>query len=168
MSIPEQAPDGSSYEAKPSKHRQWNEHTSAPIINKPVSLEEIEYFKNILAKSYKSMPKDVTWKFVKINDIYDEDKDDFMSLEYYLDCVVDSKPINRKIYTRKVPIPEEIKQKLEQSRKLRMEKTTGNIKKIRKALPAPEGITITEVTEPVNTTNTRSRPKRPVRSISRK
>lgn len=105
---------------KPSRHRQWQERSSAPVAARPMTSAEIEEHRLNLVASYKCEDKDISFEFQKIIDENDEDRDDCLWLKYKMKCIVNSKPTIREIYSLKIPIPEEVRRMAEQLKKQQM------------------------------------------------
>ena len=108
--------DDENYE-KPSRHKQWQEKSSRPIISKPMTREDIEEHRLNLARSYQCEPHEIVYDFHKITDENDEDRDDCLWLKYSMKCIVDSKLIERDIFSLKIPIPVEVKLRADQLRR---------------------------------------------------
>jgi len=73
------------------------------------SEEAVEEFRRALVKSNGCKDTDITYKITRITDDQDDDKNDFVNLTFYLNCSRIGQPINRRIYSLKVAIPEEVK-----------------------------------------------------------
>ena len=76
---------------------------------------EIEEFRRALVKSYGCSDGDIKYKFEKIDWEDDEDRFDYLLLNYFMDCVIHSVAQRRLIYSFKVPIPEHIKSQMQRS-----------------------------------------------------
>lgn len=94
---------------KPSDEKQWHERSDAPSIINNMAKEEIEMHRKNLIAMYGCDPSDITFTFERINDLDDDDRDNFIHLKYHLKCVVASKPQIREVFSIKVRIPDEIR-----------------------------------------------------------
>lgn len=105
---------GVAYE-KPSKYKQWQEKSELPIAARPMPAEEIEYFKTVLAQSYKCRPSDIRYTFSRIDYELDADRDDCLLLEYRIKYRIPETDVigERLIFTLKIPVSEEIKKRAE-------------------------------------------------------
>lgn len=102
---------------EPSKYQQWLENQDAPVATRTMNKQEIEEHRNNLVASYKCANNDITYKFQKILNEDDEDRDDCIWLKYYLKCIIDGIPTDREIFKIKLPIPEELRKMANQIRK---------------------------------------------------
>lgn len=117
---------------KPSKEKQWQEKSEAPIITTCMTKTDILQFGRYLAQSYQCDNSDIEYDFEKITDENDEDREDCLWLKYKMKCGPLGKTILRVIYSIKIPVPDEIKKKAEDHRRAE----SINSRK-RLALPAP-------------------------------
>lgn len=102
---------------KISSNTQWQERSERPIATRPMTKAQIEEFRKYLVMSYKCDPDDITFDFEKIFDENDEDRDDCLWLKYKMKTIWRGKPMDRIIFTTKLPIPEELRMMAEQKRK---------------------------------------------------
>lgn len=102
---------------KPSKCGQWLENDDTPIATRSMNKQEIEEHRKNLVQSYKCSDNEIYYKFQKIVNEEDEDRDDCLWLKYYLKCVVDSIPTDREIFRIKLPIPEDLRKLADQMKK---------------------------------------------------
>jgi hypothetical protein len=102
---------------KPSKTRQWQERSEAPIAVRAMTPQQIKEFKEHLIASYKCEPGEIDYTFEKITDADDTDRDDCLWLKYTMRCVIAGKPSIREIFRLKLPIPEDIKKTSDNLRK---------------------------------------------------
>lgn len=103
------------WDSKPSDRRQWQERPRVPTIKKEMPMEEVEFFRRTLVRSYECKDTDITYVFKKISekyDIKDEDMDNYIRLKYKFACVIAGVPQNKTIYVCKIPIPERIKKQV--------------------------------------------------------
>lgn len=120
---------------KPSAHREWQERGDAPVITKPISQEEIGFFRKMQADAYRVPIEEVRVKFEKIIDADDEDRTDCLWVRMFVTCFVHDVPSERNIYNIKVFISEGMRRKAEEERSDR-----GTHKRAparARALPAP-------------------------------
>lgn len=94
---------------KPSDRRQWHERSRAPIFKRNISTAEIEEFRRSLVASYKCNDSDIFHKFERIDWEDDEDRFDYLLLNFIMNCVIFSIPQQRIIFSFKVPIPDRVK-----------------------------------------------------------
>lgn len=94
---------------KPSEEKQWHERSDAPSIINEMKKEEIEGHRRNLIAMYGCKESDITFQFVRIDDLDDADRNDFIHLKYYLKCVVHNEPQIKEIFSIKVKIPDEIR-----------------------------------------------------------
>lgn len=104
------------YYQKPSKHRQWNEHATAPIFKRVMSLDEVEYYRGILAKSYKCPIEDIIYRFMGIKDEFDDESDEFVYLIYTMKMTDGQQ---RTIYQIKIYVPDAVKKSQDARREFR-------------------------------------------------
>lgn len=137
MSTPKKSKNYNEDYVKPSKRRQWQERSERPIVQRPMSHDEIEEHRRNLVFSYKCNDSDITFDFQKILDGDDEDRDDCLWLKYKMKCVIFGKPVVKEIFAIKLPIPEELKLMAEHLRKQRANRAKTMRKKPVLTLPAP-------------------------------
>jgi hypothetical protein len=95
---------------------QWNERAGRPIATKYMEKSEILYFRRVLAQSYSCPEEDISYNFEKITDENDSDRDDCLLLTYRMDkCIVNNEVKKRIIYRIKVPVPDGIKERANES-----------------------------------------------------
>jgi hypothetical protein len=144
---------------QPSDKRQWREKSQAPVISRVMTSDEIEEHRLNLIASYQCENSDITTCFEKIQDAADEDRDDCLWLHYKMKCVVAGKPVDRIIFTIKLPIPDELKKMAEQMRQQRARRTN-------KPVPQLQAIayeqTVEQPVEP-EVVVTRPKLKRPIK-----
>ena len=99
---------------KPSKYQQWLERDDGPVSTKSMNKSQIEEHRKNLVTSYKCADGDITYKFQKILNEDDEDREDCLWLKYNLKCVIDGIPTDREIFKIKLPIPEELRKMADQ------------------------------------------------------
>ena len=100
---------------KPSERRgQWHERMRGPTIRQEITKENVEFFRRVLVKSYGCADADIYKSYEVITNENDEDKDNFMILNYMMNCVQNSMPITRIIYSHKIRIPDYMKQQAAQ------------------------------------------------------
>ncbi len=104
-------------EEKPSNKPQWQEKSDIPMATRPMSKQEIEEHRVNLVASYKCKDTDIYYKFQKITNDEDDDKDECLWLKYYLKCVMDGVATDREIFKIKLPIPDELKRMADQIKK---------------------------------------------------
>ena len=102
------------YHTKPSKFGQFNERSDSPMRAGQMTPQQIEEFRGVLAKSYQCNISEITYNFARITDENDEDRHDCMLLEYLITVEDDGKPSLRSIFSRKIPIPEHIRQRADE------------------------------------------------------
>jgi hypothetical protein len=94
---------------------QWQERPRAPTIKRNMTKDEIEEFRKALVLSAKCNNGDITSKIEVMNekdDYGDPDIKDYVKLVYRQQCVFQDKPQNRVIYTIKIPIPDNVKARM--------------------------------------------------------
>lgn len=135
-------PTSAPYE-KPAKRKQWRECADTPIIDRPMSIGDIEHFRQLLARSYFCPLEEITWELRKIHDDdLDDDRDDFLWLKYKCKIFEDGKTFLREVFTIKLPIPADVKAQSEELRRRQAAGVPTQRRPVR-ALPAPSGAHIT-------------------------
>ena len=120
----------------------WEERALKPCAVRPMSKDDIESFRVHLVSSYKCGPEDIQTTFKRIVDINDEDRNDCLMLIYTLNVISPNGLIEKRpIFNLKVPIPDEIRTKVN----ARKAATKTTMKRSRPAIMAP-GPIIEEVT----------------------
>jgi hypothetical protein len=148
---------------KVSSKKQWQERSDKPIASREMSSEEIEHFKMLLIRSYKCNPDDISYEFEKIKDVNDEDRNDCLLLIYRMKCVVAGKPTIRDIYTKKLPIPDDIKRRAEQIKRQQQAENPDRPKVQRnQANPTPETASQPKVEIPEETPAAKPRVRKAV------
>lgn len=100
---------------KPSDRRgQWHERARAPTFRREMTKAEVEFFRRTLVQAYNCQNTDIFTGYEAITNEADEDIKDYMILNYMMNCVWNSMPITRIIYSCKVKIPEYMKQQAAQ------------------------------------------------------
>lgn len=98
--------------SKPSMYKQWQEKCSRPTIVKHITRDSIEDHRKNLVACYKCPDDDIYYKFQKIANMNDEDRDNCLLLTYYLRR--QSGGSDKEIFSHKIPLPEELRLKAEQ------------------------------------------------------
>lgn len=101
---------------KVTDERQWRETSYRPVAIKTITSKEIEETRINFAKSYKCAPSCISRRFVPITDNSDVDKIDCVMLIFTITEIVNGKGRSRDIWSSKIPVPEEIKQRLQSER----------------------------------------------------
>jgi len=120
------APNRTDYYVKPSTEKQWHERSDAPSIRNDMTKAEIENHRENLARMHGCEPTEITYEFKRIENELDEDRDKFLNLEYYYNCIFQNQPRRRMIFSIKIPIPPEVLS------------AAKDINGARKALPPPK------------------------------
>ena len=115
----------------PSQDRQWQERASRPIASRYMSEEDIEYFRQVLEKSYACQPGEIKFGFRGITNANDPNFGTCLTVYYTIPHVDKGKSVQRIIYSIPMPIPDDVKSRAEKIRRERM-RTEGQ-----QALPAP-------------------------------
>lgn len=151
---------------KPARSGQWQEKSKRPVAARPMDSKDIEDHKFRLLQSYDCTDEsDIVWDFFKIkDDDDDEDRDDCLLLVYKLKCFdKDMNPWLRPIFTIKVPIPQNLKEKAEKLNREKMAKQAPRRKRLALLAPDKPSKQVEDVTSNVvnsvnpnvaNTTNT--------------
>jgi hypothetical protein len=128
---------------KPSKGKQWQERSERPIAARYMTKADMDEFRYCQAQSFNCDVADITYKFQKIRDDNDDDRDDCLLLAYFLKCFdEENKSYDRQIFSLKIPLPDHIKTRAENTKR-----TPTRRKKVA-ALPAPIVEDVTEQAEP--------------------
>lgn len=143
---------------KPSTHKQWQERSERPVETRVMNKADIEILRRNLVSSYRCEDSDIDFEFVKIKDPNDEDSDDCLLLIYSMKCVRFGEPAVVRVFSIKIPIPENVRKLAEQ---MKQRHRTAPLA----ALPAPEAATptttplptITQPTPVINTPKPRAR-----------
>jgi hypothetical protein len=124
---------------KAARETQWREAPQKPIATKPMNMVEIENYRKLLVRRYECEDTDIWYKFIKIVNPNDEDRDDCLWLQYLLKTFDhDNNIIDRIIYSLKLPVPEHIRKRADDIRNQNRGGTTGRSRRrTHKALPAP-------------------------------
>lgn len=88
----------------PSGKAQWNERGDKPIASKYETKRDIESFQHVLANFYQCDPNDISWGIT-----CDSDSTDWVLLHYQMRTKYLGKTVNRKIFQKKMPVPENLK-----------------------------------------------------------
>lgn len=110
-------PDDYDATERVSRRRQWQEKSMGPLAQRTMSKDDILYFQTVLAQSYNCEQADISYRFEKIRDENDADRDDCLNLMYFLKGLKAGVEHHRCVYTLKIPIPEELKLRAEQLRR---------------------------------------------------
>ena len=116
-------------EEKATNKKQWQERSAAPVAARGMTHLEIDHFRQILIKSYKCNEEDIWYDFEKIKEINDEDRNDCLLLIYRMKCILAGKPTVRDIFTKKLPIPEDLKQKAEELKRQRAQQNPAKVQR---------------------------------------
>lgn len=109
------------YYSDPSNSCQWQEKQTSRqswdakyAFFKPKiwTKSDIDNFKDVLAKSYDCSSSLITHSFSCIDNENDDQKDYCVNLVYYLKCERENVIVDRQIYSIKVLIPDEIRQRI--------------------------------------------------------
>ncbi len=149
--------DDENYE-KPSLHKQWNEHSSAPVTAKPMTKEDIVMTQHVLAKSYKCSVDDITYTFQKIVDEQDDDAEVCLQITYHIRYRDDDMIRDKVIFSIKVTIPDDLREQAEREKLSRI-----NVSRQRMALPEYEGQKVEDVTPVAHVRRTITVPVRGVK-----
>lgn len=96
----------------PEPEALWCERPLKPVASKAMTRDQIEEFRVALVMSYKCQNDEIITSFEKIFDEYDADRDECILLRYKLKCISNGKLTWRPIHTRKMPIPESVKERI--------------------------------------------------------
>lgn len=128
---------------KPSKRKRWEERADKPIIDRPMTVADIEEYRRFLVASYDCEQEEIAWEFRRIRDEdIDEDRDDYIWLKYKIRVIEDKKIVMRDIFSIKLPIPESVRATAGEARRRQDAGVATHHRPIR-ALPAPSGAVIT-------------------------
>lgn len=124
---------------KASRDTQWREAPQKPIATKPMDMVEIENYRKLLVMRYECDDRDIWFKFIKIVNLNDEDRDDCLWLQYLMKTFDhDNNIVDRIIYSLKLPIPDHIRKRANDIRNQDRGGATGSRRRrTRKTLPAP-------------------------------
>ncbi len=95
---------------------QLNEKSDRPVAVKNMTRDEINLMLKCLAASYGCDEKDITFEFTRIDDIYDDDRNDCLLLTYIMKFLSHDKIKTREIFKIKIPVPEKMRQEAEAAR----------------------------------------------------
>lgn len=100
---------------------QWQEqrNLTRSVATRPMTKTEIEEFRKNLVASYGCNDDDIEWKFEKITNEFDEDRDTCLQLVYRMKTSWMQGATNREIFKLKIPVPEEVMMRAEQIKKSR-------------------------------------------------
>jgi hypothetical protein len=103
----------SQYYNVPAEGKQWQEKSYEPIVVDSITRVQILEIQAAFAKSYHCNIKEITTKFNKISNKDDDDRGVCLLLTYNYTYMDRGKMVNRVIFSIKVPVPEDIKQRAE-------------------------------------------------------
>lgn len=120
-----------------AKEGAFSERSEAPIAGRYMTVEELNEYRLLLAKSYKIEDKFITFKVERVPDIYDDL--DFVNAVYYMSVTKDGKHKDRIIASLKMPVPDHVKKAYQQRREKDAREGTGRKRRTGQtfALPGP-------------------------------
>lgn len=134
---PEEHGKGAKEQASTS--RQFNERSCAPIATRAMTITEIKAHRDLLMQRFGyTNEEDLIWKFEKIQDEKDVDREDCLWLKYLMKVEKKGKIEWRECFTLKIPIPEKLRKAAAEFAKTNREHRPRQRGVKPKALPAPD------------------------------
>jgi hypothetical protein len=123
-------------EEKATDKRQWRETSYRPVAIKTITVKEIEELRGNFAKSYKCSLSCISRRFEPVSDSNDIDRNDCIMLIYTITEIVNGRGRSRDIWSSKIPVPEEIKHKLQSEKEIARAQASRRAAEIRRAAQA--------------------------------
>lgn len=113
----------------------FTEKAEAPIAGRYMTMEELEEYRLLLARSYKIEEKYISFKIELIPDALDSA--DFVNAVYYMSVTKDGVHKDRCIHTLKMPVPDGVREAVQKKREKEAREGTGRQRRTNRVRALP-------------------------------